>query len=219
MAPFGTIYTYPNNPRVMKVQAAARLNGLEITEAPNFAMGKTNREPEFLAKFPLGKVPALACSDGFNIWESDAIAQYVAESGPRAAQLVGSNPRERALIQQWISFSSGEALDPVTQLVLPRIGLRPFDASIEERNLDRLTRSLDCVEKHLQNRAWLATDQLSLADISLAAALFWGFSMVIDVEMRAKYPKIVEWYKKVLGTEGVKEAFGEQTMIEKRKQP
>jgi elongation factor 1-gamma len=38
-------------------------------------MGVTNNSAEFLAKFPLGKVPALETSEG-PLYETDAIAQY-----------------------------------------------------------------------------------------------------------------------------------------------
>jgi len=38
-------------------------------------MGKFNKTPEYLAKFPLGKVPGFEGKDG-NIYESNAIAFY-----------------------------------------------------------------------------------------------------------------------------------------------
>jgi elongation factor 1-gamma len=56
---------------------------------------------------------------------------------------------------------------------------------------------------------------LSLADITVASALKWGFARVIDAEMRAKYPFVVEWFKRTIETEGVKQAFGEQIFVEK----
>lgn len=221
MAPFGTLYSYTPNPRVSKIQAAANMNGLEIELAPGFAMGTTNRSPEFLSKFPLGKVPAFAANDtnGTNIWESDAIAQFVAESGPAATQLLGSTPAERAVIRQWICFANNEITDPVIQLALWRIGIAPFDENKEKAALARLDRSLSCLDGHLKGRTWLATqEKLSLADISAASALIWGFGMVIDAEMRKKYPAVVEWYERTLETKGVKEAFGEKNFIEKRKE-
>ena len=57
---------------------------------------------------------------------------------------------------------------------------------------------------------------LSLADITVASALQWGFAMVIDAEMRKKYPHVVAWYKRVVEHSGVKQAFGEIKFIEKR---
>ncbi|KAJ5311904.1 hypothetical protein PENANT_c022G03606 [Penicillium antarcticum] len=216
MAPFGTIYSYQPSPRVMKAQAAANLNGLELA-IPAFAMGQTNRTPEFLAKFPLGKVPAFEGADGTNLFESDAITQYIAESGPAAAQLTGATPAERATIRQWICYAQGEILDPVTQLALWRLKIRAYDEKVEQTNLERLERSLSCLETYLKGRTWFAgEDKLSLADITVASALVWGFSLVIDAEMRQKYPITVGWYERTIESEGIKQAFGEKNFVEKR---
>ena len=54
------IYTYPNNPRVWKALIAGKYAGVEI-ETPAFEMGKDNKTPEFLGKFPVGKVRFLFC--------------------------------------------------------------------------------------------------------------------------------------------------------------
>lgn len=180
-------------------------------------MGKTNRTPDFLSKFPLGKVPAFEAANGTTLFESDAITQYIAESGPAAEQLVGATPAERATIRQWICYAQGEILDPLTELALWRINLRPYDEKIEVANLARLERSLECLETHLKDRTWfVGNEKLSLADITVAAALVWGFSLVIDAEMRQKFPSVVTWYERMLEAEGVKQAFGEKKFIEKR---
>ncbi|KAJ5167549.1 uncharacterized protein N7482_006330 [Penicillium canariense] len=217
MAPFGTIYSYTPSPRVMKAQAAANINGLELAIFPDFAMGKTNKTEEFLSKFPLGKVPAFEAADGTTLFESDAIAQYIADSGPAAAQLLGATVAERATIRQWICYAQGEILDPVTQLALWRLKIRPYDETTETNNLQRLERSLACLETYLKGRTWfVSNDKVSMADITVASALVWGFSMVIDAEMRQKYPITVAWYERTIELDGVKQAFGEKNFIEKR---
>ncbi|CAL5867095.1 uncharacterized protein PFLUO_LOCUS1307 [Penicillium psychrofluorescens] len=216
MAPFGTIYSYSPSPRVMKVQAAANLNGLDLS-IPEFAMGKTNRTDDFLAKFPLGKVPTFEGADGPNLFESDAMAEYVALSGPAAGQLMGSTPAKKATIRQWICFAQGEVLDVVQQLVLWRLKIKPYDEATETNALQRIERSLAFLDTHLKGRTWLAGEgKISMADITVASALVWGFSQVIDAEMRSKYPLTVAWYERVIAADGVKEAFGEKTFVEKR---
>lgn len=185
-----------------------------------FEMGKTNKTPEFLAKFPLGKVPAFETPDGqTRIFESDAITQFVAESGPAAGQLLGTTPAERAGIRQWIVFAEGEVMGSVVRLAMWRVGLRPYDENMETSALASLDRAVSTLETHLQGREYLAEGRLSLADISVASALVWGFSMLIDAEWRPKFPTVLAWYERVTETEGVKEAFGEKKFIEKRKAP
>lgn len=198
----------------------ANFSELEIVEAPGFVMGKTNRTPEFLAKFPLGKVPAFEGSDGTLLVESDAIAQYVAESGPAVMQMLGFTPAQRASIRQWICFGTDEVMQSVTMLGLWRMGWMAYDESLETRNMQRLERALAALETQLHNRQWLVTDDRpSLADISVASGLVWGFATVIDAEMRQKYPAIMDWYKRVTADERVKRAFGETVYVEKRKEP
>lgn len=49
--------------------------GLELEE-PEYKHYEDNKKPEFLAKFPHGKIPALECSNGLNLTEGAAIARY-----------------------------------------------------------------------------------------------------------------------------------------------
>ncbi|KAL4974580.1 glutathione S-transferase [Aspergillus desertorum] len=216
---FGTIYSYPNNPRVFKIQAVANINGLTV-ENGSFEFGVDNKTDEFLSKFPLGKAPAFTSADGVNLFESNAIAQYLAENGPAKEQLLGSTPAERATIQQWVTMAETEVASHVVTCFLPRFGLAPYNEETDNQALAKLERDLGALERHLAGRTWLATSkQLSLADIAVAASLVWGFTFVIDQEMRSKYPRVLNWFRKVTGTEGVKEAFGETKFIEKREVP
>merc|ERR1711910_88532 len=70
----GTLYTYPDNFRAQKALIAAKYSGAQVTVAKDFVFGETNKAPEFLKKFPLGKVPAFEGSDGVLLTESNAIA-------------------------------------------------------------------------------------------------------------------------------------------------
>lgn len=184
-------------------------------------MGETNRTPEFLAKFPFGKVPAFESTDGLKLVESNAITQYIAESGPAAPQLLGTTPASRALVRQWVDFSDGEVLGPVLQLGLWRVipGRYSYDAATESAALAKLERSMAHLEKQLEGRTWLASGELSLADICVAAAFVWGFSISVDQAMRAGFPNVMAWYERVTEAEGVKQAFGEKRFVEKRSAP
>src|SRR5699024_5839315 len=117
---------------------------------------------------------------------------FVAESGPAAGQLLGTTPAERAGIRQWIVFAEGEVMGSVVRLVMWRVGLRPYDENMETSALTSLDRAVSTLETHLQGKEYyLAGGRLSLADISVASALVWGFSMVIDAEWRAKFPTVL----------------------------
>jgi glutathione S-transferase len=60
----------------------------------------STRTPEFLRKFPNGRIPAVEFDDGRRLFESNAIIWHFAET----TSLVPRNPFERARVLQWMFF-------------------------------------------------------------------------------------------------------------------
>ena len=58
-----------------QIKAVAAFAGLEIT-VPAFELLVDNKKPDYLSKFPHGKVPAFEGADGFKLAEGAAIARY-----------------------------------------------------------------------------------------------------------------------------------------------
>merc|ERR1712029_911464 len=115
----GTLFTYPGNFRAEKILSVAKMSESDVKVDDKFVFGETNKSDAFLKKFPLGKVPAFEGSDGTCLFESDAIAWYVAN-----AQLKGgSTPVAQAEVVQWMSFAQNKALLTKTYLVGERITL------------------------------------------------------------------------------------------------
>ncbi|KAG6336656.1 hypothetical protein ID866_2437 [Astraeus odoratus] len=75
MAPCGKLWGFPAQRQTKVILAAAAVAGLEI-DTPHFEFRVTNKTPEFLAKFPLGKVPAFQDATGFTLVEGASIARY-----------------------------------------------------------------------------------------------------------------------------------------------
>lgn len=105
-------------------------------------------------------------------------------------------------------------------LVLWRIGREEYNAHKEAVSMASLERGLACLEQCLEGREWLVDgEKLSLADISVASALIVGFMLIVDGEMRGRYPGVVGWYERLIETEGVKEVFGGKILVDKCKSP
>ena len=117
----GTLYTYPENWRAFKALIAAQYSGAQVrvlSAPPHFHFGQTNRTPEFLRKFPAGKVPAFEGDDGFCVFESNAIAYYVSNE-----ELRGSTPEAAAQVVQWVSFADSDIVPPASTWVFPTLGI------------------------------------------------------------------------------------------------
>lgn len=220
MAPFGKIYSYPANPRVNRALIAADMNGLEIELAP-FTMRETNLAPEFLAKFPLGKVPAFEGADGFCLTESVAIATYIAGAGPKAGQLLGTDAKTQTLISQWGHFAEGEVWTNIWPLYMMIVIKRqPMDEERFNAAIAGLERDLKYMEVVLKGgKKFLVGDSLTLADLVVTSALYIIFQKFYDAEMRKKIPNVVAYMQAFAAAPEHKKYYGELVMCETIEKP
>lgn len=70
------LYVYARLTAKSQIRAVAALNGLKVDLPEHYVHFEDNKKPEFLAKFPHGKIPAFDGADGFKLFESAAIARY-----------------------------------------------------------------------------------------------------------------------------------------------
>merc|ERR1712001_233928 len=160
----GTLYTYPDNFRAQKALIAAKYSGAEVTVAKDFVFGETNKSPEFLKKFPLGKVPAFEGSDGLLLTESNAIAYYVANDELRG----GSEAAARAQVVQWMVMADNEILPAACTWVFPTMGIMQFNKNATDRAKEDVKAAL---KTHLLTRTFLVGERVTLADIAVACTM------------------------------------------------
>ncbi len=195
------------------------MNGNTIELASDFQMGVTNRTPEWLAKFPLGKVPAFESADGtLHLTEGQAIARYAADSGPRAPQLLGRDANARALVEQWSCFAEQElGGNLLPALLMCVFKMAPWDAGRYDQCLAGFERAVKRVEVALQGgRKFLVGDEPTLADVMVVGVLQVATKFVMDREMVALVPMVVRYMKEILEIKEMKEAFGEPEFCETR---
>lgn len=182
-------------------------------------MGVDSTKPEFLAKFPLGKVPAFEGADGFTLTEGAAISAYLAASGPRAAQLLGANdaPQTRAKIAEWTLFAETELVSNMTPALLMLFKYKPYEAGVYDFHAAQFERMLARVEKALAGgQQFLVGQELTLADLEVASVLHASSAFLLDVEMASKVPATMEFVKRIMAVPEVAKYFGEFKPVEKR---
>ncbi|EGF79252.1 hypothetical protein BATDEDRAFT_37118 [Batrachochytrium dendrobatidis JAM81] len=213
MAPIGKIYTYPNNPRVFKALIAAKYSKVEVEEV-HVAMGKDNKTPEFLEKFPLGKVPAFEGTDKCVLYESSAIAYYIA-SYKDGGELVGKNKQEIAQIQQFLSLADNELFLPALWWIYPILGYYPLDDKNTASAKDRLKSLLTALDKHLLTRTFFVGERVTLADIVLVCSLYSFYKMVLEPSFRAPFKNLNRWFTTCVNQPEFKAVLGEVALCEK----
>ncbi|KAH8077073.1 elongation factor 1-gamma [Cristinia sonorae] len=215
MSSIGTLWTVPAQGKGKRIVAAAAFAGLSVDPPASYEHYVDNKKPEFLEKFPHGKIPAFESKDGFKLFEGSAIAEYVSSLAPNST-LLGSNKEERALISQWISFADSEIDANVTFIVqLLRGTLTPYNKPMHTTFNERTIRSLKTLEKHLSTRTFLVTERITLADISVAQSIQRAVSVNVDAALRAELPNVIRHLETVINHPLLKEVFGPIEYVEK----
>ncbi len=94
------LYTYPGAPNPRRVEMYLAEKGIEVDTVKVDIVARENRQPEHLARNPLGGVPVLELDDGTTIAESVAICRYFEALHPDPP-LFGKTPLEQARIEMW----------------------------------------------------------------------------------------------------------------------
>lgn len=210
--PFGILYQHHAfmTAAMAKIQAGAHFNKLTIAIDKSFEPGVTTKSPEYLAKFPMGKVPAFETPSGFLLTETSAISYYVAESGPARDQLLGRTAEERALVQMWISLGDSELQSKAVTMLSPIKRGTLYVKEIVDKAEEGLFRALKRIELHLSqpSKKWLVRDdECSLADITVGSSLIWPLKFFMTADCRAQYPNVMLWWDRLMGIEEVSRAF------------
>jgi glutathione S-transferase len=170
--------------RLLLTQLAIPFERVEL----DIIKGET-RTPDFLRKFPNGRIPAVELDDGKVLFESNAIISYFAGGTP----FMLADRFERAQVFQWLFFeqySHEPYIASVRYLVIhpdvqdPRRAI--IDALMRPRGYD----ALGVMEGHLKSREWFVGERYSIADIALYAYTHVADEGGFDL---AAYPAIRAW--------------------------
>jgi len=210
----GTLYTYADNFRAQKALIAAKYSGAQLTVSKDFKFGETNKSPEFLKKFPLGKVPAFEGSDGVLLTESNAIAYYVANEELRG----GTDAAARAQVVQWMAHGDNDILPAACTWVFPTLGIMQFNKNGTERAKDEVKAAMKALNDHLLSRTYLVGERLTLADIALACTLLSLYQQVMDPAFRGAFGNVNRWFTTVVNQPNAKAVLGDVVLCTKEAQ-
>jgi glutathione S-transferase len=195
----------PWSPSCHKVVAVALEAGipLELVNVDLFKGGA--KTPEILAKNPNGRVPILEDGD-FTLWESNAMLGYIAQKGDRA-DLSPTNPRERADVERWLTWTVVHFEAPVRRVTFERIlkkmfGLGAPDEAIVKANSDLFAVSAAVLDKSLADKEYVC-GRLTTADF--AAAAYAAICEHAGLSL-ASYPNVKRWLGRMLERESMKQA-------------
>src|SRR5260370_27867203 len=161
------LYDYLPSGNGYKVRLLLTQLGIAFERVELNIIKSETRTPDFLGKFPNGRIPAGEFEDGKGLFESNAIIMYFADG----TAFLSPDRFERAETLQWLFFeqySHEPYIASVRFLVM-----YPQVQDDRRQILDLMRRrghdALAVMESHLKSREWFVGATYSIADIALYA--------------------------------------------------
>jgi len=141
----------------------------QLTDVEVVIVSKEQQETEeFKAKRQHGKFPMLELDDGSMVYESMAIAQYIARrSATHGPALLGKDAMEEAQVQQWMTWGMCNLGWPSAIVFYSTLGVWPFDEARYQEAIKIVKEKLKVLNNHLQGKTFLVGNRFTLADAAL----------------------------------------------------
>jgi glutathione S-transferase len=153
-----------------------------------------NDKPEYLKLNPNGRVPCVI-DDGFVIWESNAILQYL---GSKHAQgsWYPTDLKARGRAVQWMDWALSTystAHGPVF-MGLIRTPADKRDMTAIGKARDGWSKQVAMLDNHLAGSKYIAGDTITIGDMPVAIFTWRWFGLPIQ---RENYANVKRWYDSI----------------------
>jgi glutathione S-transferase len=180
---------------VRKVVVTAQELGLELERIDAGAAFGITRTPEYLAKNPNALVPLIE-DDEVQLWESNVIVRYLcARHSPGRLYPIALPARFDA--ERWMDWQQ-TTLNPAGRDAFVQWIRTPAD----RRDPDAISRSVAATEPvlavldaHLEDRPYVAGDQVTMADLPLLCEVHRWVNLP---QPRTPYPHLDRWYARMI---------------------
>ncbi|OSZ70485.1 glutathione S-transferase [Sphingomonas sp. IBVSS1] len=185
-----TLYGDRISGNCLKVKFVADYLGLAYRWVDIDVVKGEAKSADYLARFPMGQVPAMQLADGQVLAQSNAMMLYLAEG----SVLIPADGFERAEMLQWLFWEQYSHEPAIAVRRFQKHYLGKSDAEIDPA-LERKGRAaLDLMANHLGGRQWFVGNALSCADIGLVAYTRFAHEGGFDL---AEWPAVEAWVRRV----------------------
>lgn len=198
------LHHHPMSTYSRKVRIALTEKGIPF-ERVLVDLGKgEHKKPEYLAMNPNGKVPTLV-DDGFVIFESTAICEYLEDKFPTPSFLPG-DPQARARARMWNQYGDTQVAPAFFKVFSELIFKKPGEgdmAKVEEgRKL--IAAQIAILDKKLEGNDFLAGKHFTLGDIAMMP--WFGYLGFTGVEPDPSCKHFSAWWERLAGRKSFAES-------------
>ncbi|MGD9806036.1 MAG: glutathione S-transferase family protein [Hyphomicrobiaceae bacterium] len=164
------------------------------------------RQPDYLAINPMGKVPALE-HDGVLVTEVGAICLYLADAYPKAALAPAIGDPQRGPYLRWMFFQ-GNCLEPA--LIDKALGREPGSPSMMPYG--DIETTIETVAQAVAKGPWALGDRFSALDVYLGSAIRWTMQFGLLPER----PEFTSYVTRLLERPALQRAIAKDKEIQDR---
>ena len=155
----------------------------------DFAAGLTRSDAWRSAQNTMGEVPVLE-ADGMRLTQSAAILLFLAE---RHGRYAGSTAAERQEVLRWLFFDNHKFTSYLASWrYMKAFAAAEPDPGVAQWLQSRIASAFEIVEKQLMQRAFIAGDAPTIADMSLCGYLYYPADET-GIDIAARYPAMFTW--------------------------
>jgi glutathione S-transferase len=192
------LHVFPHSNNAIEVLATAYQCELPIELVFVDLLKGAQKTRRFTALNPNQRMPVLE-DDDFVLWESNAIAQYLAARCP-ASGLWPWEPRRQADVARWQFWQTAHwgptcAVFTFERVVKRFAGLGPADEAAVARAAPAFRSYASVLNAQLRRGPWVTGETLTLADFALGAWLVYADPAGLPLD---DHPEITAWYARLL---------------------
>jgi glutathione S-transferase len=143
---------------------------------------------------PLGRIPAFILDDGFCIFDSPVITEFVDTLNDAPILIPRDDPAAKLRVKRWEALADG-IMD--SAIVVRNEVLRPAEkqqASTIEMHNTAVSNALIYASELLGQKRWCEGDSLTLADLALVSALLYLDLRFAERDWRSAHPNLQEFF-------------------------
>ncbi len=148
---------------------------------------------------PLGKVPALIMDEGYILFDSRVIVEYLDDmKDVGSCRLIPTTGPQRLRVKRWEALADG-IIDACVAIYLER--KRPESQQSQEwieRQQKKIDQGLQAVAAELGDKPWCEGESITLADIALGCMLGWLDLRYQQLAWRETYPNLARHFDEMM---------------------
>jgi len=184
------LYLSVFSPPCRTVQFVAKQLGIDVNLKNIDLRNGDHLKPDFVKLNPAHTIPTID-DDGFVLWESRAIAQYLCNKYAPDSELYPQDPERRAIVDRLLNFDIGTITPSIRDAFVVKLlrGKEP-----EEGKLEAFKNNLTLLSTFIGENNYVAGNNLTIADLSLLA--IFAIVRITDFDLK-EYPRVNGWLERL----------------------